>query len=157
MAPSFSFPETQKEPPHMNFLSPLMGVNFRGADIRALVTDMQVGQTLGLERDPDNQYDSNAIKVIYSAEDEDHFVGFVAKEVAEELAPLLDAGYTATAKIIDFLGPIKPHLEIEASLAEEAEDPLGSDAPDEDDESEEDEDENESDEPADEAAPASFN
>jgi hypothetical protein len=115
----------------MNFLSPLMGVNFRGAEIRELVKALPIGTTFTLERDPENQYDANAIKVIYSAEDEDHFVGFVAKEVAEELAPLLDSGYTATATIIDFLGDIKPHLEIEATLA-------GDDTEDEDsDESEE--------------------
>lgn len=138
----------------MNFLSPLMGVNFRGAEIRELVKALPIGTTFTLERDPENQYDANAIKVIYSAEDEDHFVGFVAKEVAEELAPLLDSGYTATATIIDFLGDIKPHLEIEVTLAETAVDPLGSDAPDEDEDESED-DENEDEDGDDEAASAS--
>lgn len=118
----------------MNFLSPLMGVNFRGAEIRELVKTLPIGTTFILERDPENQYDANAIKVIYSGEYEDHFVGFVAKEVAEELAPLLDSGYTAYATIIDFLGDIKPHLEIEATLTDD-------DTEDEDsDESEEGED-----------------
>lgn len=106
----------------MNFLSPLMGVNFRGEEIRELVKALPIGTTFSLERDPNNEYDANAIQVIYSHEDQDVFVGFVAKEVAEELASLLDGGYTATATIIDFLGPIKPHLEIEATLADELED-----------------------------------
>lgn len=116
----------------MNFLSPLMGVNFRGEEIRELVKALPVGTTFSLERDPNNEYDANAIQVIYNSEmgEDEIFVGFVAKEVAEELAPLLDDGYIATATIIDFLGPIKPHLEIEATLADEPEDDE-----DEDDES----------------------
>lgn len=104
----------------MQFFSALMGANFRGAEIRDLVAALPIGTEFTLERDPNNEYDANAIKVIYSAEDENHFVGFVAKEVAEELAPLLDGSFTATAKIIDFLGPIKPHMEIEATLADDA-------------------------------------
>lgn len=142
MAPSFSS-LTQKEPLHMNFLSPLMGVNFRGKEIAALVESLSIGTTFSLERDPENKYDPNAIKVIFAMpnNDEPVFVGFVAKEVAEELAPLLDAGYTATATIFDFLGPIKPHLEIEATLA--------------DDESGEDEDESEDETGDDEATSAS--
>lgn len=111
----------------MNFFSPLMGVNFRGPEIRNLVSALQIGTTLYLERDPNNEYDANAIKVMLPDPDgenggEDIFVGFVAKEVAEELAPLLDSDYTATATIISFLGPIKPHMEIEAVLMHDEDD-----------------------------------
>ncbi len=43
-----------------------------------------------LEREPDNQFDPNAIKVLvskYKAE-----IGYIPKKRAAELAPLLDAG-----------------------------------------------------------------
>lgn len=120
----------------MNFLSPLMGVNFRGAEIRELVKTLPIGTTFTLERDPENQYDANAIKVLYEGIETGgapEFVGFVAKEVAEELAPLLDSGYTATATIIDFLGDIKPHLEIEATLADDESNDIDDDAEDHED------------------------
>lgn len=120
----------------MQFQAALMGVNFRGKEIAALVAALPIGTQFTLERDPENQYDANAVKVIYSGEDEDQFVGFVAKEVAEEIAPLLDSGYEGSAKIIDFLGTIKPNLEIELTVPSGMSDDEESD--DEDEESEED-------------------
>jgi len=107
----------------MQFHAALMGVNFRGPAVRELVADLPVGEDrFDFERDPANQYDPNAIKVLLDGE----FLGFVAKEVAEELAPLMDAGYEVSGKIIDFLGTIKPFLQLEATLDdEEAEDEQG--------------------------------
>lgn len=111
----------------MRFLSALMGVNFRPANVRELVKDTDAFEQfpLRLEREPDNPYDSNAIRVLAETGsatlgdgDEWEFVGFVQKDIAEELAPLLDLGYEASVKVIGWLATNKPHLEIEASLPE---------------------------------------
>lgn len=107
----------------MQFMANLMGVNFRGAEIMDLVQTLQVGQDLTLERDPMNEYDGNAVKVIYqNAEGEDIFIGFVAKEVAAEIAPLMDSGYAGTAQIRSFMSPIKPLLEITLTLMDVGDD-----------------------------------
>lgn len=106
----------------MQFQAALMGVNFRGKEISQLVASLQIGETsFTFERDPDNAYDPNAIKVLYGG-DPGEFIGFVAKEVAEEIAPLMDSGYAVTGKIIDFLGTIKPFLELELTAPEDDED-----------------------------------
>ena len=46
------------------------------------------GQPLELRRDPANEHDANAIMVLAGGE----LIGFVPRELAEELAPELDAG-----------------------------------------------------------------
>lgn len=104
----------------MRFLTALMGVNFRPAEVREIVKSGAIEQMpLHLERDPHNEYDANAIKVIASDTEEDHFVGFVAKEVAEEIAPLLDQGYETTrVEVVGWLATNKPQLEITLALAD---------------------------------------
>lgn len=49
-----------------------------------------------LVREPDNKCDSNAIRV----EIADFFMGYVPKEVAEELAPLMDSGSVYQAEFV---------------------------------------------------------
>jgi hypothetical protein len=56
----------------------------------ALASDaVEPGRALILRRDPGNEYDPNAIAVFSSDGDQ---VGFVPREVAEELAAQIDAG-----------------------------------------------------------------
>lgn len=66
----------------------LVGNSFRTADEQAFMHGMVAGETLTLERDPENPYDDNAIKVIA---DEFH-LGFVERQWAEDIAPLMDNG-----------------------------------------------------------------
>lgn len=121
----------------MQFQAALMGVNFRGKEVSQLVAALPVGETaFTFERDPENAYDPNAVKVLYGG-DPGEFIGFVAKEVAEEIAPLMDSGYTVTGKIIDFLGMTKPFMELELTMPEDDED----EEPDEDDNDDEADDE----------------
>lgn len=110
----------------MRFTAALMGVNFRPTEVREFVKDSETFESypLTLEREPNNQYDANAIRVIadvgYPEHCDTQFVGFVAKEVAEELAPLLDSGYAVdSVRVITWLGTIKPLLEIEVSFPDE--------------------------------------
>lgn len=92
------------------FYGNLVGVNFRPADVRALIHDqIQVGMDVRLEREPDNSYDENAVKVhcsfpTYEAgsrttADEEFFVGYIERGVAAKLARWLDEGYVMAARI----------------------------------------------------------
>lgn len=67
---------------------PLRGANFRDPEAKFAAMEQVEGSVVTLEREPDNSYDTNAIRVITEA---GIFIGYVAKEVAVELAPLLDA------------------------------------------------------------------
>lgn len=74
----------------MIFEALLRGNNFRPIEAKAYYNAMKQGQPLLLRRDPDNQYDPNAIQVCNP--EGDNFIGFVAKEVACDLAPHMDEG-----------------------------------------------------------------
>lgn len=70
------------------FTAYLRGNNFRPIEAKAAFAGLIEGDALILQREAGNQYDPNAIMVI-QPESEIH-LGYVAKEVAAELAPLMD-------------------------------------------------------------------
>jgi hypothetical protein len=55
------------------------------------------GRPLQLRRDPANEHDPNAIQVLVASGEQ---AGWVPRELAEELAPLLDAGETWSAVVL---------------------------------------------------------
>jgi len=61
----------------------------RSAERRAACEGLQVGEQVVLEREPDNRHDANAILILNTASDE---LGYVPREDAAVMAPLLDAG-----------------------------------------------------------------
>ena len=71
---------------------PIVGVNFRPADAREIVADLEIGEIVRLVRDPQNEYDPNAIPV--HARDV-HFVGFVPKGFAAQIADQMDEIHAA--------------------------------------------------------------
>lgn len=107
------------EPSEARFLAHLVGVNFRGGDVKSYVrNELAVGDTLTLERDPYNQYDANAVKVLTH---DGLWLGFIEATVAADVAPLLDGPWNVfRVEILAFNGEIKPHLEI--TLVEDAPD-----------------------------------
>lgn len=68
----------------------IVGAHFRGADVKNLVWTLTPGQTLRLEREPDNPHDANAIKAFF----EDCHIGYVERGTAAWMAPHLDNGHT---------------------------------------------------------------
>ncbi len=74
------------------FVTKVMGVSFEGR--QNMVAGLQPGQELQLRRQPDNPVDANAIALHYGT----FHIGFLRKEIALHLAPLIDAGtmYRAT-------------------------------------------------------------
>ena len=78
-------------------LTHLVGSNFRPAECREIVKTLEEGTVLVLERDPQNQYDSNAIKVMY----EGNHLGFIPKSDNEALANEMDHGKEFTCVMQD--------------------------------------------------------
>jgi len=64
-----------------------------------------------LEREPQNPYDPNAIAVYAEIPHHGHKqIGYIPREIAADIAPYLDQGYTSSARIIALFGgePGKP-------------------------------------------------
>lgn len=74
------------------FSTILVGMHFRPAEARELVSAFEVGTTLKIEREPENPYDQNAIKVMFDLDGRPVHVGYIAKEDAIYIAPHLDEG-----------------------------------------------------------------
>jgi hypothetical protein len=94
------------------FFSKVAGVSRKNQDgsdrqkyIRAYC---KPGMPLILKREPDNPADSNAISVWIKARflgfDGEVQIGYLSREVAEELAPVIDGGGEVAAKISDVTG-----------------------------------------------------
>ncbi len=69
---------------------------------------------LKLEREKDNQYDENAIKVMF----DDFHLGYVNKETAKHLSPVMDEGTDTEAIITRVFGTPedRPHIEMAIML-----------------------------------------
>ncbi|HET9097970.1 MAG TPA: helicase-related protein [Candidatus Baltobacteraceae bacterium] len=76
-----------------SFPTKVMGVSFEGR--QDLVAGLLAGHELELQRQPDNPADCNAIAVHYGAMQ----IGFLRKQIAKHLAPLIDAGVRYRARI----------------------------------------------------------
>jgi single-stranded-DNA-specific exonuclease len=76
-----------------SFPTKVMGVSFEGR--QNMVAGLVPGYELQLLRQPDNPADSNAIAVLYG----EMQVGFLRKQIAKHLAPLIDAGIRYRARI----------------------------------------------------------
>lgn len=95
------------------FTAPLRGARFRPQSAQDAVLKLVLNESLELEREPDNQFDSNAIRVYHPGLEKDNeaaFLGFVAKEVAAHLAPVMDSGVKYSAMIYAFQNALTPIL-----------------------------------------------
>lgn len=72
-----------------------------GSSRQTLVAALTVGDALHLERDPDNPFDSNAVKVCDTAGRQ---LGFVPKEQAAGLSARLARGELLVARVITLVG-----------------------------------------------------
>lgn len=88
----------------------LAGANFRPKEAKAIIYTLEEGDTLRLERDPSNEYDSSAVRVIEPVNEE--FIGFIPKSDNEELAARMDAGEEFTCVVLMPSG-LKPMLRID--------------------------------------------
>lgn len=93
----------------------LAGAQFRPSDAKELIKTIVHGDELTLERDPENEYDANAIRVLF----DDIFIGFVPRADAANLAPLMDSGTEPVCVCIGSVGTLKPAFEIQIEDEEE--------------------------------------
>lgn len=86
----------------------LVGTHFRGSEAKQIVNALAVGDTaFTFEREPDNEYDANAIQVYHSGE----HVGYLARASNHNIAGAMDEGATLSARMIDWEGR-KPVLHL---------------------------------------------
>lgn len=76
-----------------SFPTKVMGVSFEGR--QDMVAGLVPGQELELQRQPENPHDANAIAVHYGT----FHIGFLRKQIAKHLAPLIDGGVRYRARI----------------------------------------------------------
>lgn len=84
----------------MDTLSTIAGAQFRSKEDKDSLDLCVVGDKLRLERDANNEYDLNAIRLILLDEDTEHFVGFVARKDNLHVAAAMDQGEEYEAEII---------------------------------------------------------
>jgi single-stranded-DNA-specific exonuclease len=85
------------------FHTKLVGVSFEGR--QDTIAGLRVGTELVLERQPANEFDANAIAVRYGALQ----LGFVRKQIAKHLAPLIDSGARYSARVESLTGGGEKH------------------------------------------------
>lgn len=77
-----------------------VGMHFRGPAARDVAAALTPGDTVLLEREPDNAFDAYAIRVLVPDGDEPPFhIGYIERGQAAWISPLIDDGATATAEV----------------------------------------------------------
>ncbi len=82
----------------------IVGVTFSnpgGKSRQKLLKRCKKGDALLLIREPKNRYDRNAIKVCTQSHKQ---LGYISRELAEDMAPLMDEGNRASAQILNVTG-----------------------------------------------------
>lgn len=94
----------------MEIFAPLVGVTFRGTSARDIVKRLTPddGELLELRTEPTNEYDSNAVQVIYKP-DGTH-IGYLARENNTQVFNALEQGNKLNVQIIGFENTLKPVL-----------------------------------------------
>ena len=91
------------------FFTKVVGVSHKnddGTSRQKLIRRLKEGEQLDVLRDPDNKYDRNAIVVCakFGILRRRKQLGFLSAELAEEYAPLLDAGGRIDAEVSSVTG-----------------------------------------------------
>ena len=103
-------------------ITKLRGVTFRDAQANIKTFGNKDIGSYGLVREPDNPHDPNAIQVALFGK---IFMGYVPKDIAKDLAPLMDSGRNFMAYFVKVnqplnKGPIGLTVEIREELPEKA-------------------------------------
>lgn len=94
----------------MEVFATVVGVTFRGASAKEIVKHLTTadGELLELQPEPTNEYDSNAVQVIYKPTDE--HIGYLARENNYEVFCALMEGREVELEIVGFENTLKPTL-----------------------------------------------
>lgn len=95
----------------MHIKTTLAGANFRPASAKAVVRDLAKNESVQLQPEPYNEYDSNAVKILAHGE----FIGYVARANNVELSQAFEANADLkyTAKVYACDGGLKPIIAID--------------------------------------------
>jgi hypothetical protein len=80
----------------------IVGVTFNGRQQQ--IDLLRVGMTGNLEREPDNEYDSNAVKCMITIDHIEYHLGYIPKYMAEDFAPAMDKGLEYAFLIVGITG-----------------------------------------------------
>lgn len=86
------------------FFTKVVGVSYEnedGVSRQEILEDCFVGDRLALVRDPEDGFDPNAVRVL---DGDGRQLGFLRRNVAAELAPLMDKGMQFSCVISDLTG-----------------------------------------------------
>lgn len=64
--------------------------------VKMVAEDVDTDDVLELEREPTNEYDSDAVKVFFDGE----WIGYVEREASEEIAKIIESGVDYECKVI---------------------------------------------------------
>lgn len=81
------------------FHTKVVGVTFENR--QDYIKEMKIGEKIILERDKNNPYDKNAIKVVNSKGKQ---IGFISKDLASKIAGKMDKGVKYRAAVSDITG-----------------------------------------------------
>ena len=84
-------------------ITKVVGVTFSnedGSSRARIIANMSESDKIYLERDPFNQYDSNAVKVCVVKNGEKKQIGFLAKDIAAAISPKLRKGICFNIRIM---------------------------------------------------------
>ena len=90
-------------------LTELAGLSFRPKEAKEIVDTLEIGDECELVREPENQYDANAIQVHYN----DTFIGFIPKADNLTIAYHMDTGRSTKCTVVSWLGTRKPGFKVE--------------------------------------------
>lgn len=80
------------------FYTKAVGVTFENR--QDVVEQLVAGQAVALQREPDNEYDANAIAVLADGQQ----IGYLKRNIARHLAPNFDNGVTYSAMVVQVTG-----------------------------------------------------
>ena len=95
----------------------LAGRKYHDADL--VWNDLKVGQSVRLEREPNNPYDANAIQVIFNKDGEDYLLGYIPRTENTRLVAFLDAGWDDlfTCRISQLSMETHPEQQVQLTIA----------------------------------------
>jgi hypothetical protein len=92
----------------MQIICTLAGAQFRPAEAKEALRTAGIGDVVSLEPDPENEYDPQAVKVIFNG----HHIGFIPKQSNPPVFAALQAEEEVSVSIIAFEAPLRPVLEV---------------------------------------------
>ena len=95
------------------------GVKFH--ELKTVINKVKEDDTLVLVPEPDNNYDANAVKILYPGEDKDVMVGYVPQRISSEISGAIDAGLPITCHVVSITPSAKPWEQLMVEISEHEE------------------------------------